>query len=172
MKVMIRQSRPDRPSSRKARSIFSGPAEIQVPTVSRSPPLGAASGSAEKNASAATRQEPAMAPAATATTVSRDHLRPNNIRIAAPRNGSSGMRRRLKVTTASPSALHQGDFVEVDRLTATEEADQDRQPHRRLGGRQGDDQEGEHVPLHVAELAGKGQQGQVAAVELQLDRHE
>ena len=57
MKVMIRQSRPERPSSRNARSIFSGPAEIQVPTVSRRPPLGAASGSAEKNASAATRHD-------------------------------------------------------------------------------------------------------------------
>src|SRR3954470_24144055 len=167
MKVMIRQSRPDRPSSRNARSIFSGPAEIQVPTVSRKPPLGAASGSAEKNASAATRQEPAMGPAATARTVSRDHFRPNNIRIAAPRKGSSGMRRRLKVKAASPSALHQGDFVEVDGLPSTKETDQDRQPDRRFRRRQGDDQEGEHVSFHVAQLTRKGQQRQVASVELQ-----
>src|SRR5579871_659561 len=105
-------------------------------------------------------QAPAITPAASATTVSRDHLRPNSIRIAAPRNGSSGMRRRLKITAASPSALHQGDLVEVDRLPATEQADEDGQTHGRLGGRQRDDQEGEHVPLEIAELAGEGDERQ------------
>src|SRR5580698_5000046 len=171
MNVMIRQSSPESASSRKARSILSEPAAIQVPTVSWSPP-DAAEGSAVKKASSTTRHEPAMAPAATATTVSRDHLRPNNIRIAAPMKGSKGMRRRLKVTAASRSALHQGDFVEVDGLPAAEEADQNRQPDRRLGCRERDDQKGEHVSLEVAELAGEGDQGQVAAVQLQLDPHE
>src|SRR5580698_7713225 len=172
MKVMIRQSRPDSASSRNARSILRLPAAIQVPTTSCRPPAAAAWGSAVKKASKATRQEPAMAPAATRSTVSRFHLRPKSIRIAAPRNGSSGMRRRLKVKAGSPSALHQGGFVEIDGLPAPEQGNQDREAHRRLGGRQRDDEKGEDVALEVAQLAREGQHRQVAAVELQLDPHQ
>src|SRR3954466_2093486 len=125
MNVMMRQSSPDRPSIRKARSTLRSPAAIQVDTTSVRP-AAPAFGSALKKASTDSRQAAAMARAATRKTVSRFHLRPKSMRIVAPRKGSSGMRRRLKVVMGRflSSALHQRRFIEVDGLPAAEEADQ------------------------------------------------
>src|SRR5690348_17317905 len=173
MNVMTRHITPDSPSIRNARSTCRSPVAIQVITLSVSPPAPVASGSAVKNASTATKQAAPMASAATTNTVSRFHLRPNNIRTVAPRKGSSGIRRRGKVMAASVrSTLHQRRFIEVDGLPAAEEAHQDRQAHRRLGGRERDDQERDDVPLLVAELAREREQREVRAVDLQLDAHE
>src|SRR3954452_2958021 len=91
---------------------------------------------------------------------SRRMARPKRKRNAAPAKGSSGMRRRLY----SISALHEGDFVQVHGLASAEDADQDGQPDRGLGGRQGDDEEGEDVALLIAQGPGEGQEGQVAGV--------
>ena len=48
----------------------------------------------------------------------------------------------------------------------------DRQPHGRLGGGHGDDEEGEHLPGVVQMHAVEGDQGQVDGVEHQLDAHQ
>src|SRR5262245_22687454 len=93
---------------------------------------------------------------------SRRMARPKKNSNAAPANGSSGMRRRLY----SISALHQGDFVQVHGLAGAEDAHENGQPHRRLGGRQGDDEEGEDVALLIAEGPGERQKSQVPGVEL------
>src|SRR6516225_7801538 len=174
MKVMIMHRRPDRPSIRKPGSILRSPAVIQLPTTSVSP--CSALGSALKKASAATTHEAPMASAAIMNTVSRRILRPNSMRISDPMNGSSGMRRRLKVMVGVASALHQRRFVEVDGLPHAEETDEDGQPHRRLGGGERDDEEGEHVPRlglgRIADGSREREQGQVAAVELELYPHE
>ena len=173
MKVMIRQSSPDRPSIRKARSTLRSPAGDPGPDdVGAGRRASAASGSAAEEgvdgdeAGARRWRRPRRA-----TTVSRFQLAPeqHQDRRAQERQQRDeaeveGHRRQ------SSSALHQRGFVEVDGLAAAEEADEDGQAHRRLGGGQGDDEEREDVPLLVAERARERQQRQVAGVELQLDR--
>src|SRR4029079_3067292 len=172
MNVMTRHITPDSASIRNARSMCRSPVAIQVMTTSDSPP-GPASGSTKKKPSIATMQAAPMASAATMNTVSRDHLRPNNISTAAPRKRSNRIRPRLKFMAAgSPSALHHRRVIEVDALSTAEQAHQDGQPDGRLGGCQRDDQEREHVPLLIPQLAREREQGQVAAVELQLDGHQ
>src|SRR6188768_2999420 len=172
MNVITRHITPDSASIRNARSTFSSPVAIQVVTTSVRP-SGPASGSAAKKASIVTMHAAPIASAATMNTVSFDHFRPNSISSSAPTKGSSGIRRRSKVVMAAgPSALHQRGFIEIDGLAAAEQSDQDRQADRGLRRGEGDDQEREHVPLLVAELAREGEQREVAAVELELDAHQ
>src|SRR5690606_4231561 len=64
-------------------------------------------------------------------------------------------------------------LVAVDGSPQTVELQNDRQAHGDLGRRHGDDEEGEHLPVHrAAVLAVERDEGQVHAVEHQLDAHQ
>ena len=175
MNVMTRHSTPDSASMRNARSTLQIAGRRSRSRRRRAGRPARASGSAREEGverdHARRRRSPARR---RVNTVSRIHLRPNKIRNAAPRKGSSGMRRKVeghRWRRLRQRFIKRG-FVEVDGLAAAEQADQDRQPDRGLGRRQGDHEEGEHVPLLVAERAREREQRQVAGVELQLDAHQ
>src|SRR5688572_27075414 len=83
-----------------------------------------------------------------------------------PPNGSSG----ISASTGSPLEARKGFGVE--RLAMAEQGDHERQADRRLGGGDGHDEEGDDLPVDLAELAAERDERQVDGVQHDLDRHQ
>src|SRR5262245_31377696 len=81
---------------------------------------------------------------------------PNRPATTAPVSGATGAAtRRLGESSAAAmraSTLQGVELVDVDRGAIAEQHHQDRQPDRRLGCSDGQDEEHEHLPGHVAEV--------------------
>src|SRR5690606_19296805 len=84
----------------------------------------------------------------------RPTWRPNRPATIAPSSGASTMSSRCVVESSIDRLpLEQIDVGDVDRAPVAEQRYQDRQSDRRLGGRNGEDEEHEHLPRGLAELA-------------------
>src|SRR5262249_41077284 len=82
---------------------------------------------------------------------------------SAPMAGSSGMSTRMVGLTIQLPRL-----IDVDRAAQAIELNDDGQPHRRLARRDGDDEDGEDLPLEVGQAMGEGNAVAVHGVEHQL----
>src|SRR5687768_2085671 len=90
--------------------------------------------------------------------------RPRNELMTKPANGNSG----ISESTRSP--LQQRKGFGVERLAMAEQPDDQRQANRRLGGRDGDDEERDDLAVGRAELPPERHEGQVDGVQHDLDR--
>src|SRR3974377_2625246 len=79
-------------------------------------------------------------------------LRPRSSITAAPNSGNSGMSQMLSRKFIVASPLQQVDLVGEHRALVAEQGDQNAQPHRRFGHRDGDDEDCENLPAHVADV--------------------
>ncbi len=70
------------------------------------------------------------------------------------------------------SALHHVDVLDRDRPGVAEEADEDGEPDRRLGGGDRQHEEREDLPDQVAEIGREGDEVDVHRQQHQLDRHQ
>ena len=70
------------------------------------------------------------------------------------------------------SALHRVEVFDVDAAPLAEQHDQDREADRRLGRRDGQDEEHEHLPGEVAQLARERDEVEVDREQHQLDAHQ
>src|SRR5690349_9700631 len=62
--------------------------------------------------------------------------------------------------------------LDVDRAGVAEKEHEDRKADRGLGGGDGQDEEHEHLPRHVAQVAREGDEVQVDGEQHELDRHQ
>src|SRR5215208_5409767 len=97
----------------------------------------------------------------------------------APARGASGTMSRvealrvwLMVCWRAKSALERVEFVDVDVGLVAEQQDQDRQPDGRLRSRHRQDEEDEHLAVHVAQVVGEGDEVHVDREQHQLDGHQ
>src|SRR4029079_7326175 len=111
-----------------------------------------------------------------AQNASSPRRRPTVAVTTKPASGSAMIRTTSSWSrlTTRPSSPHRVVLVDERRLAVTEDGDDDRQPDGRLGGGHGDDQERDHraVPLQVRHEGADRDDGEVDAVEHELDRHE
>src|ERR1035437_8152467 len=122
----------------------------------------------------ACQSETCSTPAATATSECGcgSSFLPIRSISAAPKSGNKGISQiwSRKFTVLLP--LQQIDLVRPHRFLVAEQRDQDAQPHRRLGHRVGDHEDGEDLPVDVAERVRKRDQVDVHGVQNQLDGHQ
>src|SRR4029450_8455220 len=90
---------------------------------------------------------------------------PRKALTTKPANGSSGI-------SASMSPLQRRESFGTERLPVPEQRDDQRQAHRRLGRRHRHDEEGDDLPVHRADVAPGGDEGQVHRVQHDLDRQQ
>src|SRR5688500_10807611 len=97
-----------------------------------------------------------------------------SIRLPSPATMAASKGRKTMSWTVMlpPSPLHLVDVVDRDRAAASEVDDEDGEADRRLAGGDGEDEHGEDLPDHVAEIGGEGDQVDVDAQEDELDRHQ
>src|ERR1035437_7856054 len=97
--------------------------------------------------------------------------RPSSPVMAKPASGSSGMSGIKKVIALVPHAVV---FVHEGRLLVAEDGDDDRQAYRRLGRRDGDDEQGDDrgVDPQRSHERTERENGQVDGVDHQFDRHQ
>src|SRR3954468_4745153 len=85
---------------------------------------------------------------------------PNRPATTAPASGAIGTTVRSAgervVAMSASSALERVELVDGDGRPGSEQHDQDRQPDRRLGRGDGEDEEHEHLAGHVAEVMREG----------------
>src|SRR5690606_28248102 len=70
------------------------------------------------------------------------------------------------------STLHHVDVLDRDRAAVAEEDHENGEPDRRLGGRDGEHEQREHLPDQVAERGREGDEVDVDRKQDELDRHE
>src|SRR6478672_3350671 len=97
---------------------------------------------------------------------------PNRPATIAPMSGATG----TTVSSAGErvvaiSAFERVELVDGDRRARSEQHDQDRQPDRRFGRGDSEDEEDEHLTSHVAEVIRERDEVQVDGEQHELDRH-
>src|SRR3569832_1589501 len=93
----------------------------------------------------------------------------------APAKGASGTASSvdaLRVWLMFLLAFELVQFFDLDARLVAEQQHQDRQPDRRFGGRDGEDEEHEDLAVHVAEVVREGDEVHVDGQQHQLDRHQ
>src|SRR5580704_9943709 len=93
--------------------------------------------------------------------------RPNSPAIRQPSNGS-----RTIAWYMACSALHQVDVFDRDRAAVAVVSNQDRKPDRRLGCRDGENQQRVDLAHEIAEMTREGDQVDVDGKQDELDRHQ
>src|SRR5581483_3254574 len=96
---------------------------------------------------------------------------PNSRMMKYDSAGRSGISQAFSAIE-TPLALHEVDLVKVDADPVAVDEQDDRQADADLGGRDGDDEQGEDLAGGVAQAGGEGHQVDVHGVEHQLDAHE
>src|SRR3990170_1604119 len=94
---------------------------------------------------------------------------PKNRLITAPASGSAGTS-QIRRSIASP--FQEARFVDVRRMAAAEDRDDDRKADDHLGRSDHHREERQHLAVQVSELPRERHQREVHRVQLQLDRHE
>src|SRR5437867_1851878 len=137
----------DNGSSRSENGTVRSPDAIHVNTGWLTTRDAASSRRSPQTIASDTANAPAIAAQATAPAAALLIRRPKLAFSRNPTNGRSGIRRSIKRnhedTKRAPSfsPFQLGEHVGVERLPVTEERDDDRQAHGRLGGGDGHDEE-------------------------------
>src|SRR5947209_3461768 len=161
----------DRPSTRKPTSIFRSPRTIHSYTV----PLKRAPSMATHFSTIADTMNDTSTPRmATLCAPRRPIALPKKPAMTAPASGAIGIQSSVEAVScgAAMSALELVELVDRDRRAVAEQHDEDREADRRFGGRHGEDEEDEHLALHVAQVVRKGHEVEVHREQHQLDAHE
>src|SRR5690606_7843326 len=126
---------------------------------------------ANSAAKAAANETPTEAVAMPARPLRLNLLRPAAT-MSAPARGNRSMIGSTKPTDTPQSSLQQIQIVCVDPIPPPENQHDQAQSYGHLRRRYGDDEEGEDVAIHVAELPGEGDKDDVGGVPHDLDAHQ
>src|SRR5574341_1212480 len=150
----------------KAHGTFKSPTAIQSAsrTVTASKPFACR----PTSCSTATSNDSPAAPQATMPTHFSPRYRPKARLMSNPATG----KRTMRGTRLNILSLQLIDVVHADALLGAEDGDDQRQPHRHLGGGHRHHEEHEHLPRKLHELPGEGDEHEVGGVQHQLHRHE
>src|SRR5258706_12828080 len=100
---------------------------------------------------------------------------PNRPAMTEPASGASGIQAsRVGDSCAAmvSSALQRVELVDVDRRAVAEQHHEDREADGRFGRGHGEDEEDEHLALHVAQVVRERDEVQVDREQHQLDAHQ
>src|SRR5258708_6341938 len=150
-------------SSRSPNSIRKSPASSHVQAVSRIAGVQPAQETQMTDKTNAPTTAPMERPALS--------LRSARVNKAMTTAAASGRNRMNQGSAIMKSQLHRGQVFHVGRAALAIEGHDERQTHRHLGGRHGDDEKHEHLPIEIAGEAREGDHGQRGRVEHQLERH-
>src|ERR1700712_1856124 len=160
----------DSRSSRKPAGMESSPVVQAYFTCSKAP-FGKVPWTYSQRQPRASRSERSGAPTPTAVTRALGNFLPRRPLIAAPASGRIGMSQSSS-SMSGLLPLHQIQAVDVDGAPLAEDGDEEREPHRGLGGGDRHHEEDDQLTGVVPPLPRIGDQGEVGGVEHQLHREE